>query len=172
MALATPSLAAPITYRIDFQLTAGSALPSGSFTYDAGTTTFSGFSIEWDSIIFDFTSVANSGPEFVASSPGTCGIPAGPAGSFALLSGQSTCSNRQLFDGARLFGGGDFSFSTDQSQVGLVRLPVFGVLVPSGNNSSEGNFSIAAVPEPPPAALSVLGLAAIGVAARRIRRQG
>jgi hypothetical protein len=173
MALAAPATAAPIPYLIDFQLTSGSALPSGRFTYDAGTTTFSDFVVEWDSIHFDFTALANGGPEFVAAAPGVCGLPAGPAGSFALLSGQDTCSDRQEFSGARLFGGGDFVFRTSQSLVGLVRLQVAGVAAPSGNNDSFGTFRITPVPEPAAGVLFGLGLAALGVATRRIRpRQG
>lgn len=173
IALAAPATAAPITYLIDFQLTSGSALPSGGFTYDAGTTTFSDFLVEWDSINFDFTAVANGGPEFVAAAPGVCGLPAGPAGSFALLSGQDTCSDSQAFSGDRLFGGGGFRFFTSQSLVGLVRLQVAGVAAPSGTNFSDGTFRIAAVPEPAAGVLFALGLAALGVAARRIRpRQG
>lgn len=85
MALAAPVTAAPITYLIDFQLRTGSALPSGRFTYDAGTTTFSDFLIEWDSINFDFTALANGGPEFVAAAPGVCGLPVLPTARSASL---------------------------------------------------------------------------------------
>lgn len=81
------SLAAePLRYHIDFTLTFGSIMPTGSFDYDAEVPLFSNFVVEWNGFSFDLTESANA-PTFRNYSPQDCTSELGPnpATGFALM---------------------------------------------------------------------------------------
>ena len=68
--IAISAMASPIPYNITFTTTAGIAPTAGSFTYDAAAplaSRFTNFTVSWDNILFNFTSVANTGETFVGS---------------------------------------------------------------------------------------------------------
>jgi hypothetical protein len=86
-------MASPITYDFTFVATAGIAPASGAFTYDASaplTSRFSGFTVTWDDILFDFTNAANTGESFFGTD---CGTTPSSQSVFAFLSGQNVCVN-------------------------------------------------------------------------------
>jgi hypothetical protein len=162
LALSVPAMASPIPYVINFSQSSGTGpLPSsGGFIYDPATFTFSNFVVVWHSVTFDMTALANAGPDFQGS-PSVCGLPAGPSGSFELLSVAPCIAG---WSGASLFGGADFTFYSNQPTVGTANLRLLQVPDPSrANLNSFGTFSITAVPEPTGAVLLGLGLAALGV---------
>ncbi|MBN9657323.1 MAG: PEP-CTERM sorting domain-containing protein [Acidobacteria bacterium] len=162
LALSVPALASPIPYVINFVQDNGfGPLPSsGGFTYDPATSTFSNFLVVWHSVTFDMTALANAGPDFQGS-PSVCGLPSGPSGSFELLSTAPCLSG---WYAASLFGGADFTFYSNQPQVGTAYLRLLSMPDPSrANLVPSGTFSITAVPEPSGAVLLGLGFAALGV---------
>ena len=92
---ALPVLAAPVLYKIHFSLTAGSTLPtSGSFSYDASTSTFANFIVVWNGDTFDLTSTANAPGVFVAS-PDPCysGATTNPQQVFLMLTACAADAN-------------------------------------------------------------------------------
>jgi hypothetical protein len=83
--IASSAFAGPINYVINFTTTHGSPTPTGSFSYNGGTATFTNFDVVWAGITFDLTSDANSG-----------GVSTGCAAAnsttiFQVLSGTSEC---------------------------------------------------------------------------------
>ena len=62
--------AGPVSYTIDFTTASGVAPTSGSFDFDATSSTFTDFMVDWHGIAFDFTASANS-PTFSPASA-TC----------------------------------------------------------------------------------------------------
>jgi hypothetical protein len=67
---ATPAMALPFIYTIGFTLTSSTPLPvSGSFSYDASTSTFANFDVLWDGDSFDLTAGANAAPFYVTTDP-------------------------------------------------------------------------------------------------------
>src|SRR5580704_9919634 len=72
----------------DITFSGSGTLPTaGSFTYDASTSTFSGFSITWDTFNIDMTSSANAPNTAGAGFPACIGGLTGGAATFAMLSG-------------------------------------------------------------------------------------
>jgi hypothetical protein len=62
-------------------------------TYDASaplTSRFSGFTVTWNDIVFDFTNAANTGERFFGTD---CGTTPSSQSVFAFLSGQNVCVN-------------------------------------------------------------------------------
>jgi hypothetical protein len=85
--------ATPVTYTLDLSnLILGSLAPtSASFTYDASAplgSQFTAFTVDWDGVTFDFTSLANS-PTFNGTDCGTSAN--GSAATFAMLTEQNVC---------------------------------------------------------------------------------
>ena len=80
--------ATPVAYDITFSLDGGTIVPTSAFfTYDAANATFSDFLVQFNRVTIDLTAGANNGPY----SASHCGVSANGAGSFAALTGASTC---------------------------------------------------------------------------------
>ncbi len=78
------AVANPTTYTIKFT---GNGSPTGGFTYDPDTSTFTFFTVTWNSLVFDLTSSANA-PTILGSMPSCPGGSPGGAASFSFLKGQ------------------------------------------------------------------------------------
>jgi hypothetical protein len=174
-AFSTPTLAAPISYTINFTTTnIGTPAPtSGSFTYDSVAPLFSGFTVVWEGFAFDLTSSANS--------PGTGNLGCNSEGSTpqfgAVIMFQTAtgCSPPQYIwvaddDNNDL----QFNFLAINS-VGpgrdVIRTDLF-VTSPdqdnpftNGNEDPEGTWSVTqnSVPEPSTFGLLLLALATAGI---------
>ena len=154
-----PGMAAPITYNINFTTTSGIAPTSGSFTYDAATTTFTAFTVLWNSATINFTSAANiNSPSPQACNPGSNT----PAGNFQLMAGTDTCiSPRSWF----IIPNAGFSeFTEDFPGGGTGTLGVGKVIT---GPFSAGTFTISqastSTPEPNTIMSMATGLLAIGL---------
>src|SRR5262249_23932312 len=91
--MATGAFASPVFYNITFTATSGTAPTAGSFTYDAAAalgSQFTGFTVVWESGIYDLTSAANTGKQFVGTD---CGTTPSSQSVFTFLSGQNVCAN-------------------------------------------------------------------------------
>lgn len=86
-----PVGATSVFWTINFTLTSLSPLPtSGSFNYDASTSTFTGFVVVWDGDTFDLTASANTAPFTATTDPCYSGSATGAQEVFLLL---TSCSN-------------------------------------------------------------------------------
>lgn len=150
--------------------TQGLLTPTGSFTYDAATQTFSNFIVHVGSLaVLDFTSTANSGLNGGDDCPGT---PSNSAGSFAVMSGTTTCATNQLWFFATNHDAFFASQTVGNSDPAADRIDAeFQMGSPTTTPFEEdGTFTIAAVtsvPEPMTAALLILPLSGLFVARRR-----
>jgi hypothetical protein len=164
---ASPTLATPIQYNINFTTTSGSPPPaSGSFFYDAASPHFTSFLVQWDGISFDLTNPANN-----LFDPGlNCGV-SGPSAGFAFLVMQrQACPGDSVtygWDANSARGNSDSIFGFDAFDNSAFEQ--FNIVSPSGPlvlppRSASGTFSISAVavPEPKPISLMAVGLLAIG----------
>jgi hypothetical protein len=87
LCFAVPNAQADTVTNYTINFTGSSILPtSGSFTYDSAMPGLSNFIVVWDGFTFNLTSSANN-PTVVPPLPGCVPAGAGPAESFALLSG-------------------------------------------------------------------------------------
>jgi hypothetical protein len=174
VAFAAPAKAAPIVYGITFTntVTTGAlpATPSGSFTYDAVTATFSGFLVTHRGVTFDFTAAANAGGGVAFQ----CGA---GASAFDVMAGTTDCTSNQLWyvlDTANqnrffLFASPAPLIADTGSMPFSRALLEDGATNPAGDGPDDGGtFTITprqAVPEP--MALTLFGLGLAGVAAAR-----
>jgi len=158
--------ASPITYNINFTTTSGLAPASGSFTYDASTTTFSNFSVVWDTISFpDLTFIANT-------EGGDCGAnPSTPAIAFLFL--DTGCGGTRAWTASV---GSEppplefASFSFSGTEGAFAPGDGFTIISSQPLVDAGGNFTISpatAVPEPASASLFALGFAGFVMAFRR-----
>jgi hypothetical protein len=76
--------AGAVTYDINFTGTSAD-LPVGSFTYDAAVPAFTNFTVQWNGLLFDLSSAANSPLDDGASGPACLGGLTGAAAGFAWL---------------------------------------------------------------------------------------
>jgi hypothetical protein len=157
--------AAPVTYDINFALTSGSGLPtSGEFTYDSTLMTFDSFNVVWDGLTFNMLTAANNGPGFT-----TCGLAQNAAGTFALLTGGSTCAIQQEWEGEGSPTLVSFWFFTSTPSVSqnliLTSLPA------DMSGGAQGTFTITAVPEPRSNVMVAIGLAALAAMTSVARRR-
>lgn len=171
LCLAASANAAPITYDITFTNTIGSTTPTGSFTYDGATQTFSNFIVDFGSQALDFTGAANT--QFVTQ--GACpGTPSNAAGSFAVMSGTTTCATNQVWD---FLDGNDVFFASNGVLTANTSTMILSAYVllngPFISSNDGGTFTIAAVtsaPEPMTATLLLPPLVGLLVARRRSAR--
>lgn len=97
---AVPAGATSVYYTIDFTLTQASPLPtSGSFYYDASTSTFTSFEVLWDGESFDFTASANTSLFYVTTDPCYSGAANGAQDIFLLLTSCSSDANPTYYTG-------------------------------------------------------------------------
>ena len=156
-----PGMAAPLAYNINFTTTSGTAPTSGGFTYDAMTTTFSAFTVVWNTITFDFTSTANSPMNMpIIPCNGT-----GPSAAFALLTKSDGCITPEWFSFLDR-GIGQFDFT--ESGVGGPghALRYFLSSDDRRSASSVGTYGVApanATPEPNSIIAAATGLLAMGL---------
>ena len=147
------SFAAPVSYNITFTTTTGPAPASGSFTYDSSaplTSRFTGFTVLWESGVFDLTAAANSGEQFLGTD---CGTVASSASVFAILSRQNVCANAAAitWNGGRPGGIVTFRFSDQELAGSGASISVNSSTPYSDGLDASGTFSIAspsAAPEP------------------------
>jgi len=150
--------ASPITYNINFTTTSGLAPTSGSFIYDASTTTFSNFIVVWDTDSFDFTDNANT--------DGGCFGDISPATAFVFLN--TGCGGTRSWLGfVTSIGNGNeavgFTLSSTQGEISPITLFSSS---PQASNGG-GTFTIsAATPEPAAACMFALGFAGFVMAFR------
>lgn len=166
---AAPAVAAPVYYVIDFTLTSGSPLPaSGSFSYDASTSTFASFVVLWDGDSFDLTAAANASPflSFISQPCITTGAAgSGPHEVFNLM---TNCPSAYWDANLAAVSPTDPSFLFDQGVVNTG--PSYGLEVitpgqPIGPpTTAGGGFTTSVAPEPGTWALTLIGL---GVALRK-----
>lgn len=165
---AASATAAPILYTINFTTTLGLAPTGGQFSYDAPTATFTNFTVTWNTIVYDLTSMANSGGGSVtglcvSAPPGaqafanltdpSCGTVPGQPGLWTASSSiQSFHSTFNL--SPQVCCPSDYWFLSEPGLAG-----------PPPATFSEGTFQVTAVPEPSTIAM-LLGGAAL-VALRR-----
>jgi len=172
-----PAANADILYDINFS--GGSTLPTaGSFTYDAVTSTFSGFSITFDTVDFDLTSSANSPGTFGAGFPACIGALTGGAATFAMLSGEcdGAASESTSWSGEVMPGSfASFQFLTvDNVPIGF-DFPQLFISANGDATDVQGQYSVSgngtwtivvATPEPS-TAMWTTGLVALGIAIRK-----
>ena len=168
---AVPAVATSAYYNIDFTLTSGTTLPtSGSFYYDASTSTFTGFDVLWDGVTFDLTSQANSPQNFVIpTDPCYSGATNGAQVIFDELTTCASDANPTYYTGPPIWfasadpapGSGpanlaSFDFFTQPEGNNLIgACPSAGC---SDDNPSTGGFVAVETPEPGTWALMLLGL--------------
>jgi PEP-CTERM motif len=176
LAAASLATASPITYDINFTTTSGLAPTSGSFTYDAATTTFSNFIVDWDTVPLDFTLIANQ-------DGGCLGSPTSPANAFVFLS--TGCGGTRTFDGSLSDPGGlgfdviFFELDGNQGDIAQFGTALPPSVVPDAIDATvNGTFTISpvtAAPEPASAGMFGLGFAGLLIAFRcyreRVRRR-
>jgi hypothetical protein len=167
------SQAAQIAYTINFVNPGGGGLPTGNFTYDSTTSTFTNFVVNWDGLTFDSTISANNGPTLAGTG---CGIPATAAGSFAILSGAlSTCPLMRDWNGDNIGGSNivAFNFGTQNNAATNYAIIFNNPPYKTGTTNADatGTFTItvagAATPEPGTSLMLGLGLLVTGLFARR-----
>lgn len=168
--IAASANAASINYTIQFTTTSGTAPTSGSFTYDATTSLFSNFLVEWDIYNFDLTAAANA-PTTGGTAISGCTDSNG-ATTFQLLSHGcgtdgwvATVTSAGPFPSAIHW----FSFQIPQPSWPPTNLAAYGAINHSGSpriSSGAGNWTIipesapdAAVPEPGSLCLLASGVA-------------
>jgi hypothetical protein len=172
MGAAASAAAAPIPYVINFTTTSGSPSPAaGGFQFDAATNLFSGFTVTWNQVVFDFTSQANLGQVTGAcanTSPGTLQV-------FNFLIGINDC------------GGRTWTGLADTACCGLGILAKFNIeqgvgfqeafFINTGDNSrylASGTFIATPSQVPEPTTLPLLlsgGVALVAWKRRRVRNQ-
>jgi hypothetical protein len=182
VAVAAPATAAPVSYDINFEntYTTGSqaATPSGSFTYNSSTETFSAFKVIIRGVTFDLTADANS-PVSVLD-PCIAGKTA-----FDILAGTTGCTSNQVWaflDADSNFSSFDLFASPNPFQSNTLFMVFAGNLrstnpnppLPSGDGPDDGGtFTITArnqpVPVPEPTSIALIGLGLAGLAATRRR---
>lgn len=81
-----------ITDNINFSLTGGSPAPSGSFTYNTTTNSFTTFTVSWAGILFDLTASVNA-PSVNGTPTSPCTGSATPANIFQDLTNPSQCAS-------------------------------------------------------------------------------
>ena len=81
-----------ITDNINFSLTGGSPAPSGSFTYNTTTNSFTTFTVSWAGILFDLTARVNA-PSVNGTPTSPCTGSATPANIFQDLTNPSQCAS-------------------------------------------------------------------------------
>jgi len=172
IALSVPVLADQTTYTINFTTATGPA-PTGSFTYDSTTPTFSNFIVTWDGIPFDLTSSANAP---INHSSGCTGEASTPAYGFALLSQNLACLSTPVYSwvaepraGPTAF----FHFIALEPPLQSNLYDAVGVSVSTTGSVpfADGTWTISArsVPEPPESLLIATGLLGLVVARRKLR---
>jgi hypothetical protein len=173
LAAASLATASPITYNIDFTTTSGLAPTSGSFTYDAATTTFSNFIVDWDTISFsDLTTIANT-------EGGTCGAsPSSPANAFLFLDtgcGGTRAWTASVGPESPFLEFASFFFTGTEGEIDP---DGFSIVSSQPLIDAGGSFTISpatAVPEPASAGMFGLGFAGLLIAFRcyraRVRRR-
>lgn len=168
--------AAPTTYTINFS--GGSPTPSGSFTYDSSTQTFTNFLITWNSIVFNFTTLANADPNLYLY--GACNVANGldPADLFAALNGSPSCGSRS-WSSFRNSGSpvhDEFMFFGEPLVIDYFALSVH-ITPPSSPRAplafASGSFSISPTQQvPEPSCLLLMSTGGVLLALRRRRAPG
>jgi len=176
-AFGIPATAASTLYNINFS--GSGVLPTaGSFTYNAGTSTFSAFSVTWDSFNFDLTNSANSPNTAGAGFPPCIGGLTGGAATFAMLSGACNGAPNESTNWSADAGLSSitlFQFLTVEnvligSNYPQLFIDVVKTTPPNGFAEGVGSWTISAVtatPEPSMAILLTIGLAGIVVLLRK-----
>jgi hypothetical protein len=138
--VASGAFAAPLAYTINFTTDVGSSTPtSGSFTHhnaEPPGSQFTAFDVEWDGLIFDLTSDANTGGQSIG-----CGATTSTT-IFAILSGTGECSGA---DTIRWVGGhtsldNTFHFRDSDGSGNIIQ--IVAVNPSTGTGGASGTFSI------------------------------
>jgi hypothetical protein len=159
--------AAPILFDIHFTNTVGSITPSGSFTYDSTTQTFSNFVVDFDGLSFDFTTSANAPASF-----GLCG---GSISGFGIMSGSTGCATNQVWNFlgdtsidflSGLFFASPAPFMADTANLNVGEaIEVFPATALGFDGDDGGTFTISAASTPEPSiwAMMLLGFVGLGL---------
>lgn len=183
VAVAAPAMAAPASYSMTFTNTvttgAQAATPSGSFTYDPATETFSDFKVAIRGVTIDLTADANAGALNLDSCSANKTV-------FDILAGTTDCASNQIWYFLDTeFGQTLFLFASVDPLIADTAFMVFGGVLDSDAASNTfqgdgpddgGTFEIAArndpAPLPVPASIALIGLGLAGLAATRRRASG
>ena len=179
-AFSLPASASAI-YNINFGLSQGTPLPTGSFDYDSGSG-FTNFTVNWDGQSFDFTPVAN-GMTLTADPPTGCGPTTSgvqPAYAFQLMTQTAAgCNAVYAWMGVYSPMGGYATFAfilnpggNSQSQDVLLQQDLVTPQL-AYNNVATGSWTAAAessTPEPGTLGMMLLGALAVGSVRPRRRR--
>ena len=172
--MATGAFASPVLFNITFTATAGTAPTAASLTYDSTAplgSQFTGFTVSWGSGIFDLTSRANTGEQFVGTD---CGTTPSSASVFSFLNGQNVCANSAViaWDGST---SGIDTFDFRNQELAGTGPPLASISINSstpyfsGPNAT-GTFSIASASVPEPSTFILTLLPGAFLLRRRVTR--
>jgi len=153
------------TYEINFSgYSNNSLLPTGLFTFDSTSNTFSNFIVSFGNISVDFTAAANTAPTILSCS----------GSAFDIMNGSTACRTQQVW----LFGysgpaypswffyaGSDLSAQYPGILIGIDTAS----LQPTAGGS--GFFSVSPVPEPAEITLLIASLTVLALLSRRTPRR-
>lgn len=158
--MATGAFASPVVYNIAFTATSGTAPTAGSFSYDSAAplgAQFTGFTVAWGGGIYDLTSVANTGEQFVGTD---CGSTPSSQSVFTFLSGVNVCGSAAViaWDGSSA-GVDIFDFRNQElsgSPASEASITINASTPYTAAPDASGSFSISSVPEPSTFVLTLL----------------
>ena len=162
-------------YTINFTLSPPGTLPTaGSFVYDNTTNTFVSFTVDWDGLVFDLTSSANS-PLIISDGPPCISGATGPQATLALMTTCNSATPAAYWDAVnptpeQSGSNADFTFIAFGPGVTTEEIaisPPGGITGTETGDSGLGSFEAIATPEPGTSGLMLIGIIALVLVMRK-----